>query len=153
MNIKYPSWSLLTNFGLKSIFPDFRTAILACFLVPFAWKYFLLPVTWLWYLLLIGGLVFWKQQKDVSCVPILVCASFKNWAWGFFCWLRHLLFLWLFFWFTFQMLSTFLVSLCPRNTLSHPPSPCFYEGVPPPTFPLPPPRPQFSYSGASIQPS
>jgi hypothetical protein len=29
----------------------------------------------------------------------------------------------------------------PRNTLSHPPSPCFYEGVPLPTHPLPPTQP------------
>jgi hypothetical protein len=36
------------------------------------------------------------------------------------------------------MLSPFLVTLPPRNTLSHLPSPCFYEGVPPPTHPLPP---------------
>ena len=30
----------------------------------------------------------------------------------------------------------FPVSFSPRNTLSHPLSPCFYEGVPPPTYPL-----------------
>ena len=29
----------------------------------------------------------------------------------------------------------------PRNSLSHPPSPCFYEGVPPLTQPLPSPHP------------
>jgi hypothetical protein len=38
-----------------------------------------------------------------------------------------------------------------RNPLSHPPSSYFYEGVPPPTHPLPPPCPQFPYTGASIQ--
>jgi hypothetical protein len=32
--------------------------------------------------------------------------------------------------------------------------PHFYEGgVPPPTHPLPPPHPQFPYTGASIEPS
>ena len=31
------------------------------------------------------------------------------------------------------MLPPFPVSLPPGNTLSHPPSPCFCEGVPPPT--------------------
>jgi hypothetical protein len=41
------------------------------------------------------------------------------------------------------------------NTLSPPlsPSPCFYEGVPPLTHPLPPPSPWFPYTGASIEPS
>jgi hypothetical protein len=29
------------------------------------------------------------------------------------------------------VLSPFPVSPPPRNPLSHPPSPCFYEGVPP----------------------
>jgi hypothetical protein len=48
--------------------------------------------------------------------------------------------------FTFQMLSPFLVFLHPRNTLSHPPFPCFYEGAPPP------PCLQFPYTGASIEP-
>jgi hypothetical protein len=41
----------------------------------------------------------------------------------------------------------------PGNHLSHPPSPCFYEGVPPPTYPLPSPHPRFPYTGASIEPS
>jgi hypothetical protein len=36
----------------------------------------------------------------------------------------------------------FSVSL--SSPLSHPPSPCFYEGVPPPTYPNPPPNPRFS---------
>ena len=49
----------------------------------------------------------------------------------------HVPFLFFFYWtfslFTFQMLSPSPVSLPLRNTLSHPPSPCFYEGVPPPT--------------------
>jgi hypothetical protein len=62
-------------------------------------------------------------------------------------------FFWMFSLFTFQILSPFLVSLPPRNPLSHLPSPCFYEGVPTPTHPLPPPRPRFSYTGASIEPS
>jgi hypothetical protein len=39
------------------------------------------------------------------------------------------------------------------NTLSQPPSPCFYEGVPPPTHSLPPPCPGFLYTGGSIEPS
>jgi hypothetical protein len=51
------------------------------------------------------------------------------------------------------MLSPFPVSLPPRNSVSHPPSPCFYESVPPPIHQLPPPWPQFSYTGASIKPS
>jgi hypothetical protein len=42
-------------------------------------------------------------------------------------------FYWIFSLFTFQMLSPFPVSLHPRNTLSHPPSPYFYEGVHSPT--------------------
>jgi hypothetical protein len=64
-----------------------------------------------------------------------------------------LFFFWIFSLFTFQMLSPFLVTLPPESTLLHPLSPCFYEGVPSPTHPLPPPRPQFLYSGASIKPS
>ena len=32
------------------------------------------------------------------------------------------------------MLSSFPVSPPPGNTLTHPSSPCFYEGVPPPTL-------------------
>jgi hypothetical protein len=44
-------------------------------------------------------------------------------------------FYWIFSLFTFQMLFPFPVSLTP--------SPCFYEGVPPPTCPLPPPCPGF----------
>ena len=67
--------------------------------------------------------------------------------------LFFLFFYWIFSLFTFQMLSPFPVSIPPRNTLSHPPSPCFYEGVPPPTHPLLPPHPWFPYSGASIEPS
>jgi hypothetical protein len=39
------------------------------------------------------------------------------------------------------------------NPLSHPPSTGFFEGVPPHTHPLPPPCPQFPYTGASIEPS
>jgi hypothetical protein len=70
---------------------------------------------------------------------------------------REFYFLFIFYWilslFTVQMLSPFLVSLTPRYTLSHPPSPCFYEGVPPPTHPLPPPCPRFPYIGASFEPS
>ena len=50
--------------------------------------------------------------------------------------------------FTFQMFSPFPVSLPPGNILSHPPSPCLYEGVPPLTHPLPPPCPRFPYTGA-----
>ena len=41
-------------------------------------------------------------------------------------------FYWIFSLFILQMLSPFQVSLPPRNTLSHPPSPCFNESVPPP---------------------
>jgi hypothetical protein len=41
---------------------------------------------------------------------------------------------WIFSLLTFQMLSPFPISLPPKNTLSHPPSPCFYEGVPIPTY-------------------
>ena len=43
------------------------------------------------------------------------------------------IFYWIFSLFTFQMLSLFLVSLPPGNTLSHRPFPCFYAGVPPTT--------------------
>jgi hypothetical protein len=42
----------------------------------------------------------------------------------------HYIFYWIFSLFTSQMLSPFPVF----------PSSCFYEGVPPPTQPLPPPR-------------
>lgn len=53
-------------------------------------------------------------------------------------------FLFLFYWilslFTFQMLFPFPVCYPLGNTLLHPPSPCFYEGVPPPTHP---PTPAF----------
>ena len=55
-------------------------------------------------------------------------------------------FLWIFSLFPFQMLSPFPASLPSRNTLAHPPSPCFYECVPPPThFHLP--HPWFPYIG------
>jgi hypothetical protein len=50
-------------------------------------------------------------------------------------------FYWIFSLFTFQMLSPFLVP--PWVSLSHPPCPCFYEGVPPPTNPLLHPHPGF----------
>jgi hypothetical protein len=40
---------------------------------------------------------------------------------------------WIFSLFTFKLLSSFLVSPPPRNPLSHSTSPCFYEGVLPPT--------------------
>jgi hypothetical protein len=60
-------------------------------------------------------------------------------------------FYWIFSLFTFQMLYPFLVSLPPRHTLSHPPSPCFYEGVPLPSYPLPL-CPRFPYTVTSIKP-
>jgi hypothetical protein len=41
----------------------------------------------------------------------------------------------------------------PEAPLSHLPSPCFYEGVPPPTYLLLHPHPQFPYPGASMEPS
>jgi hypothetical protein len=44
----------------------------------------------------------------------------------------------------------FLVFLPPGNTLSHFSPPRFYEGVPLPAHPLPPPCPRFSYTEASI---
>ena len=47
------------------------------------------------------------------------------------------------------MLFPFLVSLPPGNTLSHPPSSCFYESTPPPTHPFPPHLSCISYAGAS----
>jgi hypothetical protein len=37
--------------------------------------------------------------------------------------------------------------------LKHPSSPYFYEGVPSPTHPLPPPHPVFPYTVTSIKPS
>jgi hypothetical protein len=42
----------------------------------------------------------------------------------------------IFYLFTFHMLPPFPVS--PWSSLSHPPLPCFYEGAPPPTYPLQP---------------
>jgi hypothetical protein len=45
----------------------------------------------------------------------------------------------IFFLFTFQMLSPFLVSLTPRNCHTYSPSPCFYDfstHSPTPTYPL-----------------
>ena len=51
------------------------------------------------------------------------------------------------------MLSSFPVSLPSENTLSHPPFPCFCEGLPTSTHPFPPPHPRFSYTGASFKPS
>jgi hypothetical protein len=52
--------------------------------------------------------------------------------------LFNISFYWIFSLFTFQMLSPFRVSPLPGNTLSCPPSPCFYEGVSPPPHLLPP---------------
>jgi hypothetical protein len=46
-----------------------------------------------------------------------------------------------------------VIPFCSTPSLTHPPSSCFYEGVPPPTYPLPPPRPRFPYTGASIKSS
>ena len=48
------------------------------------------------------------------------------------------------------MLFPFPVFPDPGNPLSHPPSPCFYEAVPPPTTHS---YRQFPYTGASIKPS
>jgi hypothetical protein len=39
------------------------------------------------------------------------------------------------------------------NSLSHSPSPCFYEAISLPTQSLPPHHPQFHYTAASIEPS
>jgi hypothetical protein len=50
-----------------------------------------------------------------------------------------LFFYWIFSLFTFQMLSPFQVT--PQKPPFPSLSPCFYEGVPPPTHPLPPPHP------------
>ena len=47
----------------------------------------------------------------------------------------------------------YVIGIRKLDTLSHPPSSCFYEGVPTPTHPLPPPHPRFPYTGASIEPS
>jgi hypothetical protein len=58
------------------------------------------------------------------------------------------IFYWLSYLFTFQMLSHFMVPL-PGNPLSHPSSPCFYEGVPhPPTLSCLPTL-TFPYTGSS----
>lgn len=43
LSVKQPSFSLLTNFWLKSIMPDIRRAMPACFLLPFAWDTFSHP--------------------------------------------------------------------------------------------------------------
>jgi hypothetical protein len=59
---------------------------------------------------------------------------------------------WLFSLFTFQMLSPFTLPPPPKLPITSS-LPCFYEGVPPPTHPLPPPHPQFPYTGASIKAS
>jgi hypothetical protein len=56
----------------------------------------------------------------------------------------------LYLYFKCYPLSRFLSLL---DTLSHPLSHCFYEGIPPPTHPLPPSHPQFPYPGASVEPS
>ena len=53
--------------------------------------------------------------------------------------------------FTFQTLSPFPVSLPPGNSLSHPPSPCFYEGVPLPMHLLPPPRPTLRHLSSLLR--
>ena len=45
------------------------------------------------------------------------------------------------------MISSFPISI-PRNYLSHPPSSYFYEGVPPNTHSLPPPRSLIPNTGA-----
>jgi hypothetical protein len=51
------------------------------------------------------------------------------------------------------MLSPFQVSPPPENILSHPPSPCFYDDVPPSNHTFPPPTSLFPYTRASIKPS
>jgi hypothetical protein len=51
-------------------------------------------------------------------------------------------FYWIFSLFTFQMLSPFPVSPAPGNPWSLPSFPCFHEGVPQPTHPLPPSHPR-----------
>jgi hypothetical protein len=56
------------------------------------------------------------------------CQSCQNKKIGFLIFLLEIKFL-----FIFQMLSSFLVSPHPGNNIYHSPSPCFYEGVPPPT--------------------
>jgi hypothetical protein len=52
--------------------------------------------------------------------------------------LLSIYFYWIFSIFTFEILFPFLVFLHPRNPLSHPLFPWFYEDVPPPTHLLPP---------------
>ena len=47
---------------------------------------------------------------------------------------------WIFYLFTFQMLSPFLIPPTQKPPIPSPSS-YFYEGVPPPTHPLPPPCP------------
>ena len=46
------------------------------------------------------------------------------------------------------MLSSFQVVPPPLKSPIPFPSPCFYHGVPPPTYPLLPPLLSFSYTGA-----
>jgi hypothetical protein len=62
-----------------------------------------------------------------------------------------LIYYYIFSLFTFQMLSPFHVSPSPSNSLLHPPSTCFYEGVSPLTHPLPPLVSQFPYTSASME--
>jgi hypothetical protein len=74
------------------------------------------------------------NARGHSCLPLFVCLFVYS-------------FIWLFSLFTFQMLPPF-----PVPPLKHPIpslSPCFYEGAPPPTHPLPPPRPRSPLHWAS----
>jgi hypothetical protein len=76
------------------------------------------------------------------------CCEFSVWCYApplFF--IRYLLYL------NFKCYLLFQFPPTPGNPLSHPPSTCFYEGVPPLTHPLPPPHPWFPYTGTSIKPS
>ena len=51
------------------------------------------------------------------------------------------IFSWIFSLFTFQIVSPFLVTPSPENSLLHLPSSCLHKSVPPPTDPLLPPHP------------
>jgi hypothetical protein len=77
---------------------------------------------------------FTLQCRPCACRASTSPLSYSPSSVTFFC------FYWIFYLFTFQVLSLFPISpleLSPSNL----PSPCFYEGVPPPTYTLPPHHP------------
>jgi hypothetical protein len=74
----------------------------------------------------------------------LFLSSFLSFSFSFFNWLFYL--------FTFQMLSP-PPGFPSANSLSHPLFPCLYEGAPPPTYPLLPHHPSIPLLQWGIEPS